>query len=81
VTPGTSPLRDNSLKHNLHNSNFLNTARGRPHNRQRVLARTLNFSGILVLAMVDFLANGLLLLSKGDTQFFQECPSHVVGFG
>lgn len=81
MTPGTSPFRDNSLKHNLHNSNFLNTARGRPHNRQRVLTRTLNFRGIFDFAMVDFLANGLLLLSKGHTQVFQECPAHVVGFG
>jgi len=61
VTPGISPLSDNSLKHNLHNSNLRNTARGLPQILQRVLRRTLNFLGFLVFAMVDFLANVVLL--------------------
>lgn len=61
MIPGISPLKANSLKHNRHNSNFLKTARGRPHNLHRVRCLTLNFLGFLAFATVDFFANGFLL--------------------
>jgi len=61
MIPGISPLKANSLKHKRHNSNFLNTARGRPHNRHRVRCLTLNFFDFLAFATVDFFANGFLL--------------------
>jgi len=64
ITPGISPFNDNSLKHNLHNPNFLKTARGLPHNLHRVRCRTLNFLGFPAFAIVDFFATTFLLLSK-----------------
>jgi len=56
VTPGISPLKDNSLKQSLHNSNFLYTERDLPHTLHLLLCLTSYFFFLKCFAIVDFFA-------------------------
>src|SRR5262245_51490944 len=56
VTPATSPVRASSRKHKRHNANLRIYARGRPHWRQRLRCRTLNFRVFLSRAFFAVVA-------------------------
>jgi hypothetical protein len=55
-TPGINPRSASFRKQILHRPNFRYTARGRPHNWQRLSARVLNFGVRFALAIFDLLA-------------------------
>src|SRR5262245_8278997 len=60
VTPATSPLSANSRKQRRQSANLRRNARGRPHRRQRLRWRTLNFSVFFSRATLAVVAMVLL---------------------
>src|SRR6187402_3956022 len=77
VTPATSPVRASSRKHKRHSANLRIYARERPHRRQRLRCRTLNFRVFrsrAFLAVVATVISSLTLvgLAEGHTHELQQ---------
>lgn len=69
VTPGISPRRANSRKHMRQIPNFRIYARLRPHLKQRLYARVLNFGLRCCFTISAFRAKELILSSCIDVFF------------
>src|SRR5713226_10226209 len=79
VTPGICPTSASSRKHRRHIWNFLRNARERPHRRQRLRTRTLNFGLRAILANAQVLAMVSPRLSpERHTEQLQHLPGLFV---
>src|SRR5215469_10457814 len=78
TTPGISPLRAMPRKQILHISNLWMKARARPHTRQRLRARVLNFGFFRVFAI--FAVRAILLRSSWSAQRKAEPLQQLAAF-
>jgi len=63
--PGILPSAASVRKQMRHIPNFRMYARGRPHSRQRLCCRTLNFGAFFQRSIADFFAKILYLFRNG----------------
>src|SRR3990170_8293996 len=80
TTPGISPLWASWRRQIRHSPNFRNTARGRPHRRQREYFRTLNLGSRFHLMSRAFFANVVLLGRARLAQRQSHQPEQLAGF-